>query len=81
MERDETREEPTQRMPDPAEVAQDAAARSPSARRSCSATSCKRHAERQAASPFSDELGIAKAFMDLWAKLLANPMAARRRRR
>src|SRR5262245_8618012 len=24
---------------------------------------------------FSDEFGIARAFMDMWAKLLANPMA------
>jgi polyhydroxyalkanoate synthase len=34
----------------------------------------KRHANGQGIS-FSDELGIAKAFMDMWAKLAANPMA------
>ena len=34
----------------------------------------KRHAGGKGVS-FSDELGIAKAFMDMWAKLLANPMA------
>jgi polyhydroxyalkanoate synthase len=34
----------------------------------------KRHANGQGMS-FSDELGIAKAFMDMWAKLAANPMA------
>jgi polyhydroxyalkanoate synthase len=34
----------------------------------------KRHAGGKGVS-FSDELGIAKAFMDMWAKLAANPMA------
>jgi polyhydroxyalkanoate synthase len=34
----------------------------------------KRHASGKGLS-FSDELGIAKAFMDMWAKLAANPMA------
>jgi polyhydroxyalkanoate synthase len=34
----------------------------------------KRHATAGAVS-FGDELGIAKAFMDMWAKLAANPMA------
>jgi len=34
----------------------------------------KRHASGKGVS-FSDELGIAKAFMDMWAKLAANPMA------
>jgi polyhydroxyalkanoate synthase len=34
----------------------------------------KRHANGQGIS-FGDELGIAKAFMDMWSKLAANPMA------
>jgi polyhydroxyalkanoate synthase len=34
----------------------------------------KRHASGKGLS-FGDELGIAKAFMDMWAKLAANPMA------
>jgi polyhydroxyalkanoate synthase len=34
----------------------------------------KRHASGKGVS-FGDELGIAKAFMDMWAKLAANPMA------
>jgi polyhydroxyalkanoate synthase len=34
----------------------------------------KRHASGKGVA-FSDELGIAKAFMDMWAKLAANPMA------
>jgi polyhydroxyalkanoate synthase len=34
----------------------------------------KRHAGGKGVS-FGDELGIAKAFMDMWAKLAANPMA------
>ena len=34
----------------------------------------KRHANGNAVS-FGDELGIAKAFMDMWSKLAANPMA------
>ena len=34
----------------------------------------KRHAGGKGVS-FADELGIAKAFMDMWAKLAANPMA------
>ena len=33
-----------------------------------------RHANGQGLA-FTDELGIARAFMDMWAKLLANPMA------
>ena len=63
----------TDRAPDPTEVARilgEVAERSSNVL----ADFVKRHANGKGLA-FSDEFGIARAFMDMWAKLLANPMA------
>jgi polyhydroxyalkanoate synthase len=67
-----TAKEPGQ-APDPAEVAKilgEVAERSSNVL----ADFLKRHANGKGIA-FTDEFGIARAFMDMWAKLLANPMA------
>jgi polyhydroxyalkanoate synthase len=63
----------TEQAPDPAEVARilgEVAERSSNVL----ADFVKRHANGKGLA-FTDEFGIARAFMDMWAKLLANPMA------
>src|SRR4029453_12989301 len=63
----------TEQAPDPAEVAKilgEVAERSSNVL----ADFMTRHANGKGL-PFTDEFGIARAFMDMWAKLLANPMA------
>jgi polyhydroxyalkanoate synthase len=63
----------TEQAPDPVEVARiigEVAERSSNVL----GDFVKRHANGRGVA-FSDELGIARAFMDMWAKLAANPMA------
>jgi polyhydroxyalkanoate synthase len=65
--------EDTERAPDPAEVARiigEVAERSSNVL----GDFVKRHANGKGVA-FTDEFGIAHAFMDMWAKLAANPMA------
>jgi polyhydroxyalkanoate synthase len=65
--------EDTERAPDPVEVARiigEVAERSSNVL----GDFVKRHANGKSVA-FSDEFGIARAFMDMWVKLAANPMA------
>src|SRR3990172_3190558 len=63
----------TEQAPDPVEVAKifgEVAERSSNVL----GDFIKRHANGKGVA-FTDEFGIARAFMDMWAKLAANPMA------